>query len=88
MIGPHRGQRQQPVQAAAAAGRSWLHSGEVLHVSQDELSPGAPLFAGFAVAPQRVNPAGQLRVLGQIFGNGVLVAPLPRHPCNHKEKLA
>lgn len=49
MIGPHRGQRQQPVQTAA--GDSRLHSGESLHVPQDELSPSQPLFSGLTVAP-------------------------------------
>lgn len=85
VIGPYHGQRQQPVQTVT--GRSWLHGREVLQISQDKLSPGTPLFAGFAVAPEGVNPLGQLRVLGQIFGNNVFIAPLPRHPCNYKENV-
>lgn len=78
VIGPDHGQRQQAVQAAAGGSR--LHSREALHISQDKLSPGAPLFAGFAVAPEGVNPLGQMRILGQIFGNSVFIASLPRHP--------
>ena len=49
VIGPHHGQGQQPVQTAA--GDSRLHSGESLHVPQDELSPSQPLFPGLTVAP-------------------------------------
>lgn len=65
MIGPDHGQREQPVQTAA--GHSWLHCGESLHVSEDELSPSKPLFVALTVAPESVNPLGQLRVLAQVL---------------------
>lgn len=65
VIGPDHGQRQQPVQTVA--GNSRLHRGESLHISQDELSPSKPLFVSLTVAPESVDPLGQLRVLGQVF---------------------
>lgn len=82
VIGPYHGQRQQPVQAVA--GDSCLHSRKSLHIPQDELPPSKPLFVGLTVAPEGVDPLGQLRVLGQVFWNDVLSAPLPRHPCKNK----
>lgn len=66
VISPHHGQREQPVQTAAAAD-PWPHCGESLHVSQDELSPGTPLFVGLTIAPECVDPLGQLRVLVQVI---------------------
>ncbi len=85
VIGPYRGQGEEPVQAAA--GDSWLHCGERLHVPQDELSPSKPLLIGLMIAPERIDPLGQLRVLAKVFRNNVLSTPLPRHPCNNKHRL-
>lgn len=65
MVGPDHGEGQQPVQTAA--GDAGLHGGETLHVPQDELSPGQPLFIGLTVAPEGLHPPGQLRVLGQVL---------------------
>lgn len=65
VIGPDHGEREQPVQTAA--GNFWLHCGESLHVSQDELPPSEPLFVALTVAPESVDPLGQLRVLAQVL---------------------
>lgn len=79
VISPDHGQREQPVQAAA--GDSWLHCRESLHVPKDELSPSDPLLVAFTVASECFHPLGQLRILAQVLCNHVLSATLPRHPC-------
>lgn len=82
VIGPDHRQREQPVHTAV--GDSWLYCGKSLYVSKDELSPSKPLFVALAVAPERVDPLGQLRVLAQVLRNYIFSAPLLCHPCNNK----
>lgn len=65
VIGPRHGQRQQSVQAVA--GDSGLHGWKSLHIPQDELSPSQPLLVGLTVAPEGVDPLGQLRILDQVL---------------------
>lgn len=77
MVGPHHGQREQLVQAAA--GDSGLHRGESLHVPEEELPPSSPLLVALAVGPERVDPLGQPGVLVQVLRNNVSFAGLTRH---------
>lgn len=83
VVGPDHWEGQQLVQATA--GDSRLHCGKTLHVPQYKLSACQPLLVGLTVAPEGLNPPGQLRVLGQVFRNvDVISAPPLRHPYKTK----